>query len=389
MMLLSYHVTAEDDEREFERRDWTAVQQRVDLLKDTFVKGTAGLRDRYQAGRLRQVAILPPDPELTINMTAGFAVFQTRDFSYTFLKGLIPIPLYGVDVYPVLVSEDRKTRDTLFFNAHGRCIGKLAPVIGYDPYAWLKEPGSDFFEVSRSADELAWALALNDPARVTCTFNLLPCSRIYDMAEALIEAEAKTRLPVSTLTRSVMMTVEPLTEIVIRSVSPSTNGMVLDIAWPDDFTNRLEVLTRSSPTETGWTPLTPVFDSAGMSSCLWTDRFSLASGGAAFLCRWKRGSGQRWRRALRRPRKARLWHGSGRDRYGRRRTYRRPGSAAGAKPSAPAGYGRRHHGRRRGSLRLGRLGCPPLFGVRLGRSGLECHLGDGLAAGAGFGGLCG
>jgi hypothetical protein len=262
------------------RKTSPAVQRRVVLLQQTYVDGLAGLRQRYQEDRVRQIPILPPQPDLVIGMNGGYAAFRVRDFPLSFTKLLIPVSRHGVDVYPVTVAENALTRETLFFNTAHRLIGSLAPLRGYDPYAWL---GVDYFTLSKTLEERAWDLALKDPARVTCTFLLLPYNKITEMAYATtVLADSKTVVTLD-LTANSMATAESIIEdIVIRSVTPSSNGAVLDIAWPEGFTNRLEVATIASLGPTGWTPLPPLILTEGRESCIWTDTVSGASGSARF-----------------------------------------------------------------------------------------------------------
>ncbi|MFO7534762.1 MAG: hypothetical protein R6X19_03620 [Kiritimatiellia bacterium] len=257
-----------------------AYLQRFNLLTNTYVKGIAGLQEQYRESRVRQLQILPPDPELQVLIPGGLTVFKRKEIPTSFLKSLVPKYHNGLPVYPVVVEESRATRETYFYNANGVRILTLSPERGYDPYAYIKAVVPSAFDEKNSAEELAWQLALKDPARVVIRFDLLEMADAKAMAEALtVDSEARAvSLDGELMATMSLLDNTSVTGLVIQSVSASSNGPVLNIAWGSEFTNRIEVMVRDSIAPLGWTPIPPALETAGSNSLTWTD-----TGAASFI----------------------------------------------------------------------------------------------------------
>lgn len=256
----------------------------VNRLNMTYVKGVEGLQERYRKTRVRQIRVLPPDPDMQVLMSGGLTVFQKKDFPVSFTKLLVTEIFNGLPIYPVVVEENRTTRETYFYNAKGVRILTLRPALSYDPFAYLKLVYPSLFDRTLSAEDRAWQLAVSDPSRIVMRFDLLGADQVKAMAEALTADSVSRTATIddSTLARMSLENFASVTGLVIRSISPSTNGPVLDIAWSADFTNRIEVMVRDSVSGLGWTPIPPALETAGSNSLTWTDTAASSVGASRF-----------------------------------------------------------------------------------------------------------
>jgi len=64
---------------------------------------------------------------------------------------------------------------------------------------------------------------------------------------------------------------EPVSDLMFFAVEKLTNGFAMGLAWPDDFTNKLEVFARTNLAPTGWYVISTNLSTAGTNSLWWID----------------------------------------------------------------------------------------------------------------------
>lgn len=250
--------------------DSTAVRKYIKLLEAQYVRGLEGVGAGYRIDRAEILPVMPPDPAMTLSLSGGLVVIKKGDFPSSFFADLPSATLNGVTVYPVTVRESPITRETIFLNKSGKKIAALPPARNYDPYAWLKSSRPDLFSGSYAPEYVAWMKALYDPARVRVTYNLLSWTQIEAMANAQAQADILAEQAIWTgMTMS--MTEPSPTNLIIRAITPGTNGAILEVAWPDDFSNRVEIYMREQVAPTGWIPISDPLDTLGSNPLFWTD----------------------------------------------------------------------------------------------------------------------
>jgi hypothetical protein len=267
---------------QFDPIDQDALDEQITFLQATAVDGPGALQARFLAERDLDLTFLVPGTEYGINHSAGFAVFNPEDF-VGWEKALEPAELNGVAVYPVTLAEDPDTRDTIFYNGLNEPIATLAAAPGYDPFAWLADWHPELYAENADPETLAWYKALCDPARVSVTFYLLPVESVEDMARAqLATVEVGRNASMNMMMGEGMP--EPVTNLVIFAFEHATNGMVLGIGWPEEFTNNLEVFSRATIAITGWTVASTNLSTAGTNSLWWVDSSITSNTESRYYC---------------------------------------------------------------------------------------------------------
>jgi RHS repeat-associated protein len=254
-----------------------AVNRRISLLEKSSSESLSDLQAKYRLFRLKMLPILPPDSEVKLNHSGGIVVFDPANFTAV-TGGLEPAQLNGVTVYPVIVSEDPESRNTVFCNGHAELIAIVEPEEDYDPFAWLVEYHPEYYEANADPAARASAEAIYDPSRLSMTFYLLSVEDVEAMAAAQVEASGT----IGQLNTMLMLgdePTEPVTNLVIFAIEPVSNGIALGIAWPEDFTNKLEVFARTNIAATGWFLAATNLPTSGSNSLWWTDTdISITSG---------------------------------------------------------------------------------------------------------------
>lgn len=245
-----------------------ALKTRIAALEARELAGPADLQADYRSVVGSFLPILPPDSDFRCGTSRGIVVFDPANFE-GWEKGLEPEELNGVAVYPVIVAEDPETRETLFYNASEELIAVLDPEKDYNPFSWLELIHPEYYALDADPNDLAWAEALYDPARMSVTYYLLAIDDVPAMAEAQLAALEQAEFEMNMMMGEELP--EPVTNLVIFAIEPTTNGIALGIGWPEDFTNKLEVFARSTIAATGWAVISTNLSTSGTNSLWWVD----------------------------------------------------------------------------------------------------------------------
>jgi hypothetical protein len=176
-------------------------------------------------------------------------VFDPKAFPEAFSKSLIGMMEYDCPVYTVTGIEDPSTRNVIFINEDGAKIANVAESEGYDPWWLLNLYHPDLYTGRYSQQEIKQLKADFDPARVHITWKLLPVeyAEKYGQAVADIQAQNSAKLlgegAEGGITPMMMYQGTGMTNLEIVTCGMVTNGLKLTLAYPDDFTNRVDFFT--------------------------------------------------------------------------------------------------------------------------------------------------
>lgn len=226
-----------------EKTDWEAVFDK-DLYAHYMaheVKSLGEIVSDFESEQGMYLPIAVPDPEYIHVQSGGIRPFNPKNFSSAFCEGLVPIEEDSIVVYPITVYEDPKTRERVIVNAKNEKIGGVYAPCGYDPQWYVKKQYATTFAVG--GDYADWLVAMYDPSRIVITYKLILeedlIKRVWTQSiEAAERAEEE---------RGGMMMLdwegESVTNIQFVSIFRTNSYMAVKIAYPDDFTNRLDIFT--------------------------------------------------------------------------------------------------------------------------------------------------
>jgi len=191
--------------------------------------------------------IAPPAPGFSLLQggVPGILPFDQNAFPKEFVARLTGYFENSVPVYPVIVIEDPKTRDAVFFNSDGKEIYSLPPVPNYDPFAFLKDTYAWLYAADASADQRDFWQGVFDPARIQLVTKLISSSDVepYLYAQAAVDAAAK---PANLAQRAFLGggggPMGPsgggnCTSFQFSAISKTSTGIVVTLCCPSSVTN--------------------------------------------------------------------------------------------------------------------------------------------------------
>lgn len=213
--------------------------------------------------------ISPPSDDIYLHSNTPVLPVNWNKFPSEFKKGMMAemdpngFPLYRVSVY-----EDVKTRETVFLNGMGAEVYRLAPVKGYNPYAYqMNKLGIASF--SEFEPYYEW---IYDPAKIAAEYVLLP-TRFYDDYQIMKEEErlASDAVLMATPMMMVMSLPEVITDIRM-GIERLGNGTVeVQVGWPDGFSDTLEIYSATDLIAGNWQFAHTNINTASSSSYIWED----------------------------------------------------------------------------------------------------------------------
>jgi hypothetical protein len=228
--------------------DWRASC--VKQLTAAMLPDVNALADRVNSDQDFYLRITP-SADFVLQQSVGLVAFDAKAFPEEFVAGLVPALDHGCPTYTILVAEDPATRTLIIYNAEGKAIYAIYPAQGYNPYRLLNQLYPDLASNRYTSQRIARLRAEYDPARVQIILQLIPGDWIEAYAEARYEtlaARALAALGVDEGGAGMMSMRLPAADsnIVIQAITPQTNGTQLEIGYPTDFTNRLDIFTCDS-----------------------------------------------------------------------------------------------------------------------------------------------
>ena len=255
------------------------AEQYADLIENE-VFDIQDLAEGAEIQRRMFNRITPPGFSWVQPMFPPVVPFDASNFDEKFLDELLGEDKNSVAIYPLLLTQDPKTRETLVYNADGKLIASI--------------PAD---RVSREWPEDA------DPARVTLQLDLLPSEDVepYLYTESLIAEYEETRTAKTKKSGGMVLRSLGASEFGIAGVQRLTNGntqitvtngtdasevfastvwhtsSVSVVVWTNEFD---EVLTNS---HTAWHPVSPAFDAIESAWVSLTSSLPLSNGVGVFM----------------------------------------------------------------------------------------------------------
>jgi len=220
----------------------------ADSLNGQRADGIADLAALFRSEQSQWLRITPPGSGIVLDQDEGIVVFDPSNFPDSFTGALIGDTENDCPVYTLTLAEDPITRDTLFLNADGAVIYSAAPEPGYDPYWLLNEYYPDLYSGLYGSAEIQELKRACDPSLVRITLKLLPAVYVDQYALGMAENESAAGALAAPGRRMVplMMYQGPaVSNLQFTAIERKTNGVMVTLAYPTDFTNRVDVFTCS------------------------------------------------------------------------------------------------------------------------------------------------
>lgn len=247
----------------------------IEDLKANCADGPQSLVDRLRQAQAQFAIITPPGLDHPLHQPFGTLAFDPKAFPEGFIKGLVYDLEADCPVYTLTVQEDPKTRQIHFYNGEDVHIYTLDPDKDYDSrwLAWLLRPG--IYDAMTPAQERTEIEDWLDPARVEIELKLIPADYIETYAANTIASlsDALQSLGARSSGGGMMLMRLPAADsnIVFQAITRVTNGMSLEIGYPTDFTNRLEIFASTDLVASVWTLAATNLSTAGTNTIWWTD----------------------------------------------------------------------------------------------------------------------
>lgn len=220
--------------------------------------------------------ITPPPADFILQQSGMPDVlpFDAKSFPSEFVSGLVGTYEYSALVYPLVVLEDPNTREIVFLNSEGKEIYTLPPAPGYDPYAYLKSRWSALYSGKASLQAVNYWQGIYDPARVQLRTKLIPTENVepYLYAQAKVAETAAMMQEEDEGGGGMMMLMEGESDSnIVFTAIYKTNSVAVTIAYPEDFTNRLDIFTGNDLLPEIWSFAVRELPTTGTNQITWTD----------------------------------------------------------------------------------------------------------------------
>lgn len=225
------------------------------------VEDVEALADWYRDTRDWYAIITPPASDFILKQTAFPSVipFDWRSFPKEMLDALADtLELeYGAPTYYLHIVENRDTRALEFRSRKGTILYTLAAPQGYFAFEHLATLYPRLYSGRFSPEVVAEYEAMYDPARVELAVRLIPSDPEY--VEPYLYAKAKVReyelaawIESQDDEGGMMMLMGGPDELRIASVSVQTNGILLELSFPEGFTNEVHIFKTQHLIEAVW-----------------------------------------------------------------------------------------------------------------------------------------
>ena len=229
-----------------------AIKRVEDGLASRTVSSIEELAQRLRSEQAVYRMLMPPSAHFTLRQPCGMMVFDPAAFPEAFTSALIGETIYESPVYTIILIEDPVTREVVIANVDGKEIAAVEPEADYNPWWYLERQYPGVYSGLYSEKEI-WGLQDEyDPSHIQITLTLLPADFVKTYARAvgeervrLADEQAAAELKNPKLKKGVMMRYQStgMTNLEIVALAMVTNGMKLTLAYPDDFTNRVDFFT--------------------------------------------------------------------------------------------------------------------------------------------------
>lgn len=233
--------------------------------------------------QMEWIELVPPGMPLLIQ-DIGVTWFNPRGLPSTLCSRLVPTTYHGVTVYPVIVYEDPDTRAHVFVNVEGDEICSVPAPDDYDPRWLALEKHPDLYDRSRTDEEIEELLYRYDPARVAIEYKLITKHDLFDyIARRLVPAQdvvaggttetaALEAVPVQSMSEGSPQGEQQVDGPQCAAIEPGSDGVHLTIAYPEGYSNRLDLFSCTNLLDYLWRLRLDSMDTpAGTSELGWVD----------------------------------------------------------------------------------------------------------------------
>ena len=251
------------------------VNQRVQIYVDSGFSDLQAMVDNFRGVQRDGVVLVPPGVPPML-FSGGMKCAKWSGFPKEFVEGLVGVIQEGVVVYPVTCFEDAATRNYCFVNAEGRVFCVVPPPAGYDPRWVLLHYWPDFYTQPRSPSQIAMMEAWLDPSRVVAQYTLIGKQELHDLLTARAKKDKDGGMFLMNLgSGSGGPNISNL--LFTAMYSPSNGWMALELSYPTNFTNHVEIFSLDGGTgliEGWWTSRGTTDVSTSTNYIVWTDTTS-------------------------------------------------------------------------------------------------------------------
>lgn len=225
-----------------------------DSLASRSVLSVGALIAAFRTEQAHWLRLSPPLADFKLNQDGGLMVFDSKTFPAEFTRKLIMEMKHDCPVYTLTMAEDPVTRGIVFANADGQELGCVKSEEGYNPYWFLEWHYPELYTGLYSAREIEELQRSFDPSRIQITVTLLPADYLKQYAGAVAVERAKQAASVPAGGGGIMMRYQgpPVEDLKWVGIERQTNGVLLTLAYPNDFTNRVDVFTCSDLVASWW-----------------------------------------------------------------------------------------------------------------------------------------
>jgi SagB-type dehydrogenase family enzyme len=225
--------------------------------------------DEFSVRQEKWIEIVPPRMPCLIQ-PEGIRCFNYKRFPESFVRNLVPVKKDGTTFYPVTICEDIKTRDYVFLNADGKEIYSVPAPEDYDPeWLFLLKIPAIYKNTLKTQEEIEDLRRAYDPARVAVTYNLITRRELINYTTQPARSPEQVGRSAPLMMKSYSGPAG--TGIRFTSLKRTTNGMVLTIACPDDFTNRLDIFSCTNLLNNPWWDLVCTTNASETNRMEWID----------------------------------------------------------------------------------------------------------------------
>ena len=230
-----------------------AVTRAEAVLTSSTISSITELADRLRSEQNMYRVIMPPDADFTFRQPCGMVVFDPKSFPDTFTSRLIGETIYDSPVYSLILAEDPTTREIVIANSDRKEIASVKPESDYNPYWYLEMQYPDLYSGLYSENEIQRLKDACDPYHIQITLTLLPVDYVNTYAKAVADERAtlaaeraafELKNPQSKLSGGMLMRYQSsgMTNF-FMDIAHSANGMKVTLAYPNDYTNRVDFFT--------------------------------------------------------------------------------------------------------------------------------------------------
>ncbi len=232
----------------------------------TTIRSVYELETLFEEQQNAFLPISPPSEDVYVHAHDPVIPVDWKKFPREFTQQMYAeMDANGYPIYRILIYEDPITRETVFLNSYGTEIYRLESKQGYDPYAWQKTT----FQVSDVSELSEWTSWIFDPAHIASEFMLIPETFYADYESSRQELAAMESMMAP---MSMMMSLPAVVTNLQMAIGSTSNGTVeIEIGWPVDFTNRLEIYAATDLVEADWLLAVTNISTLGSSSYIWED----------------------------------------------------------------------------------------------------------------------